>query len=253
MKRRNLLQLPLALLLAAPARAGLQPWTAQLLKGGFDGKHYWAGLAISLAPKWKTYWRVPGDGGIAPQIDVVTENVGSHAVHYPLPTRFEDEAGMTIGYKEEVVFPISFLPMNEKRPVKISLKAFFGVCEIVCVPAQFAGEIIFDPAKADAPDQQLISQWQSKVPVMSLEGPFIKASSEASSGKPVLVLDALDQVNDVFVEGNPMHYFGKPDASSGFIRIPVGGAKSIDDLRGSQLRITINKNGRALEQIMTVR
>jgi DsbC/DsbD-like thiol-disulfide interchange protein len=253
MKRRNLLQLPLALLFAAPSRAGLQPWSAQLLKGGFDGKHYWAGLAISLAPKWKTYWRVPGDGGIAPQIDILTENVGSQTVHYPLPTRFEDEAGMTIGYKEEVVFPISLLPTDEKLPIKVSLKAFFGVCEIVCVPAQFDGEVTFDPAKSDAPDQQLISQWQAKVPVMSLEGPFIKASAEVSGGKPVLVLDALEQVTDIFVEGNPMHYFGKPDATSGFIRIPVSGAKSADELKGKQVRITINKSGRALEQSMPVR
>jgi DsbC/DsbD-like thiol-disulfide interchange protein len=253
MNRRSLLQLSFALAMATPSRAGPQPWTARLLKGGFDGKYNWTGLAISLAPRWKTYWRVPGDGGIAPQIDMVTENVGSHTVHFPLPARFEDESGMTIGYKEEVVFPIALQPMDEKLPIKMSLKAFFGVCEIVCVPAQFDSELTFDPAQTAAPDQQLISQWQSKVPVTSLEGPFIKASAEASDGKSVLVLDALEQVTDIFVEGNPLHYFGKPDATSGFIRIPVSGAKSVDELKGTQLRITINKNGRALEQIMTVR
>lgn len=249
MKRRSLLQVPFALALASSARAASPPWSARLLKGGFDGKFYWSGLAITLVPPWKTYWRVPGDGGIAPQIDLALENVGMDKIHYPLPSRFEDEAGMTIGYKTEAVFPISLLPMDASRPVKVSLKSFFGVCEVVCIPAQFSAEVMFDPAVSDAPDQQLISLWQAKVPVMSVEGPIVSATAD----EKFLILDLMEPVTDLFIEGNPLHYFGKPETTSGIIRIPVSGVKPGQDLKGSPLRVTINKDGRALEQTITVR
>ncbi len=248
MKRRSLLQLPFALALAASTHAANQPWSARLLKGGFDGKHYWTGLAITLASQWKTYWRVPGDGGIAPQIDVTIENGAEHKIYFPLPSRFEDEAGMTIGYKDEVVFPISVQPTDVARSLKVSLKSFFGVCEVVCIPAQFENEVLFDPASSSAPDQQLISRWQSKVPVLSKAGPIIKASAD----QEVLILEVLEPVTDIFVEGNALHYFGKPSATSGIIRIPVSGLKASDELKGTQLRLTINKTGTALEQIVTV-
>jgi DsbC/DsbD-like thiol-disulfide interchange protein len=249
MKRRSLLQLPLAFAMVAPLCAAPQPWSARLLKGGFDGKNYWAGLEITLAPGWKTYWRVPGDGGIAPQVDLTIENVASHEIHVPLPSRFEDEAGVTIGYKSQVVFPISIQPMNGKLPVKVSLKSFFGVCEVVCIPARFEGDVVFDPAVSAAPDQQLISQWQAKVPILSVEGPIVTATAEQG----ILVLDLLEPVTDIFIEGNPVHYFGKPDKTSGMVRIPVSGAKTADELKGNRLRITIDSNGRALEQNVTVR
>lgn len=252
MKRRRFFLMPFAAMLASSSQAAPPPWSARLLKGGFDGKHYWAGLAISLAPAWKTYWRVPGDGGIAPQVDLMLENVGVEKIHYPLPQRFEDEAGMTIGYKQEVVFPISLLPMNNTLPVRLNLKSFFGVCEVVCIPAKFDAEVSFDPAKSDATDQQLISQWQAKVPVLSIEGPVIKATAATENKHIYLELDLLDSVNDIFVEGNPLHYFGKPTATAGLVRMPVNGAKSADELKGNQLRLTLNKDGRALEQSLTV-
>jgi DsbC/DsbD-like thiol-disulfide interchange protein len=253
MNRRHLLHMPFAVLLSTASKAQEKPWSARLLKGGFDGKYYWSGLAITLATPWKTYWRVPGDGGIAPQIDMTFENVGDHKILYPLPTRFQDEAGMTIGYKDEVVFPIALEPTDTAQPVKVNFKSFFGVCEVVCIPAQFDGEMKFDPAKADAPDQMLISQWQAKVPMLSLEGPILKATVETTTPKPVLVLDVVEPVDDVFVEGNPLHYFGKPDGTSGLVRLAISGAKSVEELKDNQLRITMNKNGKALEQLMTVR
>jgi DsbC/DsbD-like thiol-disulfide interchange protein len=253
MKRRNLLQLPLAIIFTTTVKSESPPWSIRLLKGGFDGKNYWAGLAITLALHWKTYWRVPGDGGIAPQIDVTMENGASHIIHFPIPARYEDAAGMTIGYKNEVIFPIALQPMNDALPVKLSLKAFIGVCDEVCIPAQFEGEMLFSPSEAAAPDQAVISQWQAKVPVLSVEGPIAKATVEVQNEKLVLLLDSFESLADVFIEGNTTHYFGKPDLAAMPIRIPVHGAKISDELRGTPLRITFNTGARALEQTVTVR
>ena len=39
---------------------------AELTKGWREGNTHIAGLTITMAPGWKTYWRAPGDAGIPP-------------------------------------------------------------------------------------------------------------------------------------------------------------------------------------------
>jgi DsbC/DsbD-like thiol-disulfide interchange protein len=252
MKRRQLLLCAFAIAHAPAAFAANPPWSARLLKGGFDGKVWWAGLHVTLAPKWKTYWRVPGEGGIAPQLDVKGGNIAAHEVLYPLPRRYEDEAGMTIGYIDEVVFPIAIEPTDASKPINLSLTAFFGVCEVVCIPAQLEESIVFDPAVADAPDQALISRWQGPVPRVQTPGPVTKAVARMENGKLWLDLDKPMGARDVFVEGKAGHYFGKPTLMRGIALLPVTGATSEADLRGSQLRITLDSNAGAIEQQVTV-
>lgn len=255
MKRRALLQMPLLLLSATTLRAATPPWTLRLLKGGFDGTFYWSGIAISLAANWKTYWRVPGDGGIAPHFEVTGDNLKSHRVDYPAPERYIDEAGMTIGYKNEVVFPLSLQPEDLTQPMTVKFKTFFGVCDVVCIPAQFEGDLIFDAAKSDAPDQATIAQWRNKVPVHQASGPVMKATAKAGAGKPELVLEFSEAIASVFIEGNPKHYFGRPLMLPGSVIFPVNGAKTLEDLRTTPLRVTVSmQNGRpaAIEQMVNV-
>ena len=252
MKRRHLLFAPLALAGFRPVFAAGPPWSAKLLKGGFDGTVWWSGLSITLAPKWKTYWRVPGDGGIAPSLELSGANLKSSRVDYPVPHRIVSEQGTTIGYKEAVVFPFAITPQDMAQPIKLSLKAFFGVCDEVCIPAPFDDEVMFDPKAAAAPDQALISEWQAKVPTLTDNGPVVKAVVEMRDGKPVLLLDTTEAITEIFVEGNPLHYFGNPMLMRGLVRMDVSGAKTLDELRDTPLRITIQTRWKALEQVVTV-
>jgi DsbC/DsbD-like thiol-disulfide interchange protein len=145
MKRRHLLGASFLTLWPTAVRAQAeQPWSAHLLKGGFMDNAWWAGLAISLEPKWKTYWRVPGDGGIAPLLELTGSNLKSARYLHPLPQRFRDEAGETIGYKNEVVFPMAAEPADAMKPLQLKFKSFFGVCDVVCIPARFEVDLSFD-------------------------------------------------------------------------------------------------------------
>ena len=253
MHRRTLLSGLLTCTLVPLARADEQPWQARLLKGGFDGQTWWSGLAISLAPGWKTYWLVPGDGGIAPDVKVTGNNLYEARVQYPLPARFEDEAGMTIGYKQDVVFPIQISPKQFDQPVEVSLSAFLGVCDVVCIPAAFKDVATFDPARSEAPDQALISRWHTARPMpQPMEGPIIRALAEMEDSKPVLHLELSESVSDIFVEGTAKQYFGKPRLMRGSAILPVSGIKSLDELRGSSLRITVDQKGRGYTLVLTV-
>jgi DsbC/DsbD-like thiol-disulfide interchange protein len=252
MDRRHLLISAFATVFAKLAYAEGPPWSARLLQGGFDGANWWAGLAIDLQPGWKTYWRVPGDGGIAPDIQATGENVAAQKILFPLPHRFETEAGITIGYKEQVVFPLVLTPKDTSQPVAVTIKSFLGVCDEVCIPAQHEGSLNFDPKKAAAPDQALISQWQALVPAAGDTGPVTAARVDLTGGKPVLVLALSSPLTDIFVEGQSSHYFGKPDFAAGTARLAVHGVKTPEDLKGQILRVTLATEHGGLEQQVRV-
>ena len=252
MKRRNFLFSCLAAAAFSTSARAADPWRAKLLKGGFDGTHYWTGLQVSLDEGWKTYWRVPGDGGVAPQIGVVGDNLKRFAISYPLPQRYQLESGEAIGYKHEVVFPIALEPGNIAKPLKVSFSSFIGVCDVICIPVQFNGEIGFDSASADASDQATISQWQSKVPQLSTAGPVKSASVIMQEGKPYLRLELTEPVRDIFVEGEQSHYFQAPKLMGEIALLKISGAKSLDELKAKPLRITCDISGSGLEQMVTV-
>src|SRR5205807_3236385 len=72
-----------------------------------------AGIEIKLAPGWKTYWRYPGDSGVPPRFDFAgSQNVKSVDLLWPAPHRLSDESGVTIGYKDDVIFPLRVVPQD---------------------------------------------------------------------------------------------------------------------------------------------
>ena len=90
MNRRHFILTAGLVAFAPRAWATTTEWQARLVRGKHDGTTQWAGLHITLAPGWKTYWRVPGEAGIPPQITVKGTGVSDVAVVYPLPRRFID-------------------------------------------------------------------------------------------------------------------------------------------------------------------
>ncbi len=102
-----------------------------------------AGVEIRLAPGWKTYWRYPGDSGVPPHFDFgKSENVKSVTVAWPAPQRLVDSEGITIGYKNSVLFPLRIVPEDASKPVRLRLKLDYAICEKLCVPAQGQSELV---------------------------------------------------------------------------------------------------------------
>jgi DsbC/DsbD-like thiol-disulfide interchange protein len=136
---------------ALPGGAG----TVALLPGWREpaGAHL-AALSLSLAPGWKTYWRVPGEAGIPPGFDWTgSRNVARVVVHWPRPVAF-DQGGMTsLGYGGEVVLPIEVIPADPSRPVDLAGVVSLGVCRDICIPvtARLAGHL----APPGAPDARI--------------------------------------------------------------------------------------------------
>jgi DsbC/DsbD-like thiol-disulfide interchange protein len=140
-------------LLAAPALAQTprDPARVRLVSGGADGATLLAGVAIDLSPGWKTYWRVPGDSGVAPRFDFsASRNLAAASVLFPAPERLSDGFGAILGYSRSVVLPVRVRPADPGRPVELALALDYGVCEQVCIPLRAAArERLGDGAPAD--------------------------------------------------------------------------------------------------------
>jgi DsbC/DsbD-like thiol-disulfide interchange protein len=163
-----------------------------------------AGVEIKLAPGWKTYWRYPGDSGIPPRFDFSNStNVKSVTVRYPAPHRFVDGGGTSIGYKQAVVFPVNVVPADPAKPVMLSLKLEYAVCENLCVPAEGSAQLDISgkPGGIDA----ILADGETQVPKASTVGASGKLAIRAvkRDGKKVLVDVAVPEgeTAELFAEG----------------------------------------------------
>ena len=103
---------------SGPARAAASAWdshshgAARLVtatEATGSGSRLDIGLQLRLTPGWHTYWRQPGDAGIAPTVDWKgSENLAGAVIAWPAPQRLPPLAGLeTVGYMDGVTLPIA--------------------------------------------------------------------------------------------------------------------------------------------------
>jgi DsbC/DsbD-like thiol-disulfide interchange protein len=175
---------------------------ARLMSGGQQGDIWLAGIEITLDQGFKTYWRTPGDSGLPPRFDWSgSENVAATEVRWPAPSRHEDAAGVAYVYGKRVVLPVLVKPKDKDKPVKLALKAEYGVCKDICIPAhadlgldlagEDSGRGAIEAALAKVPLPQGLGT-KAEVSVLSIEPrpgdkPAFSITVRAPSGaKPAL-------------------------------------------------------------------
>lgn len=185
------LALGLALLPLAPATIpsmavaqGLNP--SQLvqaeLRPGWrteSGTHM-AALHLRLADGWKTYWRIPGEAGIAPQLDwSQSQNVASVTAHWPRPIVFDQNGYRSIGYDGELVLPLEFTPQRAGRPMALMAQVTIGICRDTCVPVDLSLTLPLRDAGAHDP---LIAAALSQRPEASAGAGLTQATCRVEPG-----------------------------------------------------------------------
>ncbi|MDD7972380.1 protein-disulfide reductase DsbD domain-containing protein [Roseinatronobacter alkalisoli] len=96
---------------------------------------YIAALHLKLSPDWITYWRHPGESGIAPRLDWgASSNLAHVRVHWPEPRLFLKAGFNSIGYAGELVLPVELTPQDAAAPISFDATLSIGVCNDICVP-----------------------------------------------------------------------------------------------------------------------
>jgi DsbC/DsbD-like thiol-disulfide interchange protein len=206
-----------------------------------------AGVEIALSPKWKTYWRMPGDSGVPPQFDWSgSQNLAEARVLYPVPQLFKDKSGSTIGYVSSVVFPVEIRPIEPSLPIKLAVTMEYGACLDICIPVEARLTLDIPLATAPAASPQL-AKALAQVPRTADQrrdaDPLLQAVRTETDGLIVTVsAPEADGPVGLFVEAPDGLYIGPPDGKrpAGNVaefRIPLP-ASDLSALKGKSVTLT---------------
>ncbi|GAK87779.1 membrane protein, suppressor for copper-sensitivity ScsB [Vibrio ponticus] len=130
-------------------------------------KQVQAVLDVRLEGEWKTYWRSPGEAGIAPELNW-TDSTNIEAVdwHWPIPHYFEQLGIMTLGYKHQVSFPLTLTLEDANQVARLKGSLRLPSCTDICVITDYPIDLSVDPAtlKLDPDAMFLFNQGMSQSP-----------------------------------------------------------------------------------------
>lgn len=229
------------------------------------------GVEITMEKDWKTYWRTPGDAGLAPTFTWDgSENFSSAAVSYPAPHRFITADMDNFGYKDTVVFPIDVVPAAAGEALSLKLKLEILVCHDVCVPETKELTLALPAGPAvPSPEAHIYKNFVDRLP--KTEGAFFDFTNAYidfdRENRNYLVIEAAAESNpgndaDIFIEHVSGIVFGKPDikfdreARLLTLRAPTHSTLPIEKLREAlregDLILTFTDGDKAVEGTLTL-
>lgn len=171
--RHSFLPLLLTLFATGPALAASSPWTSTeggklrlvALPPSPDGiiRGF---LEIVPDDGWHTYWKVPGSGGIPPQITLKPGgNADLVATDFPPPRVFESGNLRDFGYDSGVRLPLTVRQAKLHENSTIAADIFVGLCAKICVPFQTSLSVTLDEGgKATPAETALVKAALASLP-----------------------------------------------------------------------------------------
>lgn len=260
-----------ALVAIAPGRAETGEWARtdhaqlRLISAGPnpDGTMQ-AAIEIELDDGWKTYWRSPGDAGLIPLFDFTgSSNVVSVAVSYPPPTRWDDGYAISNIYERRVVLPLSIRLADPAVPTRLEVAAQIGVCETICIPAEFRASVSVPTGFTDGRAARTINDAVALLPGPPVAGAFEVRSVDVVDGtedEPVfeIVLTVPNEGGtEIFVEGPSDWYASLPVAietsrNRATYRVGFDRLGSLVAIPDATLTITALSGGQVIEQAVAL-
>ncbi|UTZ37864.1 cytochrome C biogenesis protein [Vibrio campbellii] len=166
-------------------------------------------LDVKLTGDWKTYWRSPGEGGVAPSIDwVKSQNLTKVDWQWPYPQKYELLGIETLGYKGDTVFPMTLHVEDMNKPVTIDATLTLSSCTTICVLTDYHIQLSFLPSDLQV-DEGVMFTYAQAVSSVPQASPFvevteanwdanqsklqIKLTNSQSWQKPEVLVDGVDE------------------------------------------------------------
>ena len=187
------------------------------------GDTIWAGVDLKMEPGWHTYWKNPGDAGMATTIKWdLPPGVTAGEIQWPLPEKLPPLEVTTCGYENEVMLLVPLKIETNFPAGEIDLKANVSwlECKDVCIPANQDVEtkLNIGSETKNSADAATIDRWKKKVPkpdqIFTLRAYWEKANDDSRS----LIIEGYQQVSYLIQLSN-VDFF--PDASDTFEVLPA--------------------------------
>jgi thiol:disulfide interchange protein DsbD len=122
------------------------------------GKTTWVAIRQEMDPGWHTYWRNPGESGLATSVSWRLPNgVKAGDISWPAPEQFSDGTVTNYGYEHTATLLVPLTASASAKPGIAQLTVNLLACEHMCIPEQATldldlhkasgGTTIFDRAR----------------------------------------------------------------------------------------------------------
>ena len=189
----------------------------EILAGKKNNSKFLGGIKVTLLPEWKIYWKNPGDAGLPPSISLENgNNIKSINLLFPSPTRFNFYDIETLGYENEVIFPIEIQVLDSNIPLSGQLVFDAQVCSKICVPIKK----IFNLTSLDNKYKNInllnfnkINKYLLKVPLMSKDNKLELLSSNFQNNVLNVILSNKNNFKpyDIIIEDSKSRIYQKPN------------------------------------------
>lgn len=122
------------------------------------GRPFTVGVRLRMAEHWHTYWRNPGDSGLATEIAwSLPQGFTAGPIQWPTPSRIPVGPLANYGYEDETTLLVEITPpatLAAGKPVQLKAQVNYLVCERECIPgeAQIATTVPAGTAGQGMPD-----------------------------------------------------------------------------------------------------
>ena len=122
---------------AQTVRADHVTLDVSLERAGTPGTTVWAAIRQAIEPGWHTYWRNPGDSGLATSIAwTLPRGVTAGAPLWPAPERFATGPIVNFGYQGVATFLVPLTFARDAKTGTAQAKLFLLECAQMCIPEQ---------------------------------------------------------------------------------------------------------------------
>ncbi len=210
----------------------------------------WIAIRQRIEPGWHTYWRNPGDSGLATSVVwTLPPGITAGEPLWPTPQRFTDGAIVNYGYGGDAVLLVPVKATANAAVGPLHTKVTLLECQHMCIPEDIA--LTIDPRTASAPPG-LFEAARAALPQpfrgavqTAVDGRFVALSLQSSAilgadGTKTVVFPATENVVDdeappeIRITGDtltwrmPRAQHGvRPAAFSAVVAIPGKGAFAV--------------------------
>lgn len=210
-------------------------------------------LDIRLQPGWKTYWRTPGEGGVAPEIRWQTPEVKAQWF-WPAPERFDVSGLTTQGYKGDITLPIALAKLSSQQ---LAGTLTLSTCSDVCILTDFPFSLdLTQPA--DAHFARDFAEAMGRIPAASgltdqLDASFVKGELQIRAQR-----QGGWQQPELFFDYPPGSMLAAPtirvngDTLSARVAVTDEWGEAAPDLRGKTLSLVVADDGIAQQSAINI-
>lgn len=132
------------------------------------GQTFDVGVMLTMKPHWHTYWRNPGEAGMATLIDwKLPEGFSAGEIRWPTPGDYSAGGIVAYGYEDTVLLtvPITAAKKIETDRVRLTASVDWLACKVNCIPGSAKLELVLPVRDRVQPTHaELFRQWQQRLP-----------------------------------------------------------------------------------------